>query len=254
MTHIACAVVVIVTVTTLIVDGLDQEGPKVRYDSMKSVIMQQFTLPTYHCPLHTIYNGWQSCNAQCLTTESTAQCTVVSFGNPNEYSFENAVLHANPLCSVHVVNRMLLWPWGKPRSVHVHSLQLASTNAHASFTGTEAAHDASFLRPLLSIITDSLNHTVGNVSMLRFNCNLPQPTVIVDGLKALSNRGISVHQVFIRVHFREAAVEEWGKLFRAMQTMSYEMFNRKIPAYVTRQQQIIDYSWVLKGTACAALD
>ena len=250
-------IVICTTIAALTDYSTQHDAAHDAYDSMKSVILQQITLPEYQCPLHTICDGpaidncnWRSCNARCLT--AAASCTVVSFANPNEYNFENGVLRANPSCNVHVVNRMLIWPWGKPLGVHVHSMQLASSAAE-QHDGVDAAHDAHSFNLLQPIITEKINHTTGDIFILRFDCNIHEPRLIVDGLQALRNRNVNVHQVFIRVHFRNAPVQEWQHIFHEMVNLSYNLFNREIPAGVAPSQQIIDYSWVLQGTTCAML-
>lgn len=238
MAYTMCAVIIIVTVATL-----TNEETGASHDSIESVIMQQFTLPSYHCPMSLSSGGWWSCSTSCI---KNSNCVVVSFATPNDYAFERAVLQQNPSCEVHIVNRMLIWPWGKPNGVRLHSLQLSSVH-HV------LEDDASFCSPLQPIITGALNHTVGAISILRFDCSLQDPILIVDGLQDLLHHGIKVHQLFIRIHFREAPVQQWGTLLEGLENLSYKIFNRQIAPNVARSQQIIDYSWVLQGTHCATV-
>ena len=137
-------------------------------------------------------------------------CLVYSFGSNDEFSFEEAVHHFNPLCEIHTFDPVVSQPVNSPSYVHFHPWGIGTENS---------IEDSMYTLPT---IMRQLGHR--NVSILKIDCEGCELDVF--DTPSFPPHSGAVQQILMEVHF-DGKPERVHRLFNFLMDSGYAIVNKE---------------------------
>ena len=145
-----------------------------------------------------------------------AHCRVYSVGSNDEFSFEEAVHHFNPLCEIHTFDPVVSHPVNKPAYVQFHPWGVGARDSVVDSVFT------------LSTIMGRLGHA--NVSILKIDCEGCELDAF--NTQCFPSHSGAVQQILMEAHF-DGKPERMHRLFNFLTDSGYAIVNKEANIFGT---------------------
>jgi len=162
---------------------------------------------------HSSSSSSSSSSSNNNNAQQQQQCVIYSIGSNNEFSFEKAIHHYNPLCQIHTFDStMPVYPGQKPHYVKFHPWSLGGHDDAAGWTFT------------LSTMMRKLGHQ--NITILKVDCEGCELDSFGSEPSSFPAGRGAIQQILVEVHF-DGRPERVHDFFRFLSKNGYAIVSKE---------------------------